>query len=327
MITSTTVRPTGPLDAAHTLAFVTGFSPMAGEQRVEGRSVSKAISVGGRAVVYRVIFEGPTERPALRIELHSGELLAEPTRRAVVDRVAGTFGVRDDVEAFYALAVRDPAFVPLTRAYRGLRHVRVPSPFEAACWGVINQRLQLPVARAMKDALVRAAGPSLVVDGVEHRAFPEAAALVELGDAGIARLVPGRRGESLAALARAFAGIDERFLREAPREEVRAWLRAIRGVGPFTSGFVLYRGLGRFDGVTLVAPKFAAAAERVYGRRFSRADVERAAGTFGEWGGYWMLYLWASTFVPPTRAGERESEPPRAMDAADVERRRDATAG
>ena len=309
MITSTTVRPAGPLDAAHTLAFVTGFSPMAGEQRVEDRSVTKAISVGGRAVVYRVTFEGATERPALRVELHAEPPIAEPARRAVVDRVAATFGAQDDLEAFYALAVRDPAFAPLTSAYRGLRHVRFPSPFEAACWGVIDQRLQLPVARAMKDALVRGAGPSLVVDGVEHRAFPEAAALVELGDAGIGKLVPGRPGEAVAALARTFAPCDEGFLREAPREEVRAWLRAIRGVGPFTSGFVLYRGLGRFDGVTLVAPKLAVAAERVYGRRFSRADVERAAGTFGEWGGYWMLYLWASTFVPATRVGG--SEPPR----------------
>jgi DNA-3-methyladenine glycosylase II len=298
MITDTTVRTPGPFQFDHTLAFVAGFSPMAGEQTVRARTITKAISVGGAAVVYRLSFVGTAERPGLRVELHTHRPLDEPTRRAVVERVVGSFGARDDLDEYHAVASRDRAFAPLLAAYRGLRHVRFPSPFEAACWGVINQRVQPRVARSMKDALVNEAGPRLVVDGEEHRAFPEAAVLADLGEAGIARLVPGHRGRAVAAVARAFSGVDERFLREAPVDDVRAWLRDIHGVGPFTSGFVLYRGLGRFDGASVVSPRLAAAAARQYGRPMSPDDIRRTAASFGPWGGYWMLYLWASTFVP-----------------------------
>jgi DNA-3-methyladenine glycosylase II len=233
----------------------------------------------------------------LRVELATAAPLTESARAAIVDRVVGSFGAHDDLSVFYEVATTDPAFEPLTRRYRGLRHVRFPSPFEAACWGAINQRINLPVARRMKDALVRRAGPSLVVDGVEHRAFPEAAAVVALGEPALDRLVPGRRGKTVAALARAFTSIDEGFLREAPIEAVRAWLRAIPGVGPFTSGFVLYRGLGRFDGAAMVASRLLAAAEKVYGRPFEAATLDERARAYGPWGGYWMLYLWASTFI------------------------------
>ncbi|HEY6460748.1 MAG TPA: hypothetical protein VIY73_11380 [Polyangiaceae bacterium] len=302
-VASTVVRCPAPFDFAHTLAFVEGFSPMASEQHVDGGRITKAISIDGRAVVYRVESDGVREHPRLRVELVTGAALSEDTRTSVVHRVVWSFGGHDDLAAFYDAAATDAAFEPLTRRYRGLRHVRFPSPFEAACWAAINQRIQLPVARRMKEALLRHAGPSLVVDGVEHRAFPEASAVAALDDATVERLVPGRRGKTVAALARSFAAVDESFLRDAPIDEVRAWLRAIPGVGPFTSGFVLYRGLGRFDGAALVSPRLLAAAEKLYGKGFDSEALDRRARSYGAWGGYWMLYLWATTFIPG-RAGE-----------------------
>jgi DNA-3-methyladenine glycosylase II len=297
MITSTTVRSPAPFDFGHTLAFVDGFSPMLGEQTVDGGRVTKAISIAGRAVVYRVRSDGVREHPRLNVEILSDAPLPDETQRLAVDRVARTLGAHDDLGDFYARAAADGPFEPLTRRYRGLRHVRFPSAFEAACWGVINQRIQRPAARRMKDALTALAGPSLVVDGVPYRAFPEPAALAALREDAIARHVPGRRGKAVAALSRAFTEVDESFLERSPIDAVRRWLRAVHGVGPFTSGFVLYRGLGRFDGASIVSPKLLAAAERQYARRMDREAFRRHAEGYGAWGGYWMLYLWASTFM------------------------------
>jgi DNA-3-methyladenine glycosylase II len=312
MLTTAALPAAAPFDFAHTLAFVSGFSPMAGEQTVSAPSpvpdarLTKALSLDGRAVVFRVRpaaasaadGAGDPERPSLAVDLFSADALAPAGRRAALARIASYLGAGDDLDAFYAAAAPDRAFAPLTRKYRGLRHVRFPTPFEAACWGVINQRTQLSTARRMKDALTRRAGPSLTVDGVEYRAFPEPDAVARLDDAELAAMLPGgRRAKAVTALARAFVDIDERFLHEAPVAEVREWLRAIHGVGPFTSGFVLYRGLGRFDGAALVAPRFVEAASHRYGRTLSAHDVRRLAESYGPWGGYWMLYVWASTFL------------------------------
>ena len=298
MLTTARLPAAAPFDFAHSLAFVSGFSPMSGEQTVGAAHLTKALSVDHRAVVFRVRPDGDREDPALAVDLFSVDPLAPTTRSAALARIASYLGATDDLDAFYATAAPDRAFAPLTRTYRGLRHVRFPRPFEAACWGVINQRAQLTTARRMKDALTRRAGPSFTVDGVEYRAFPEPDVVARLDEAELAALLPGgRRAKAVAAVARAFVDVDERFLHEAPVAEVREWLHAIHGVGPFTSGFVLYRGLGRFDGAALVAPRLVQAASHQYGRTLTPSDVARLAEGYGPWGGYWMLYLWASTFI------------------------------
>jgi DNA-3-methyladenine glycosylase II len=306
-MTSRVLTPTAPFDFDHTLAFVRGFSPMHGEQTVESDRLTKAFAIGGRAVGFRLASTGDRERPTLAVELFGREELPGPVRREALARIAAYLGAGDDLEAFYAVAAGDATFAPLTARYRGMRHVRFPSAFEAACWGVINQRIVQPLARRWKEALTRRAGSSVTIDGEEHWAFPEPAAVARLDREELARLVPGgRRAVAIAALARAFLEVEGSFLSGAPIEEVRAWLRAIHGVGPFTSSFVLYRGLGRFDGAALVSPRLVAAATAQYRRPLDARDVARMADGYGPWGGYWMLYLWASTFVPPLPASRSD---------------------
>jgi len=303
---SLALRPVAPFDLSLSLEFLRGFGPMAGEQLVEAGSFTKAICCSGQAVAFRVRQKGDRDRPILDVDLFSDRALSAGVWRHVLGRVQALLSTDEDLGPFHALAAADPAMAPLVSRLRGLHHVKFPSAFEAACWGVINQRIQLPLARAMKCALMRRAGASVVVDGVEHWGFPEPRAVESLGETELARLLPGgRRARAVLELARAFSSVDERFLERAPIDEVREWLRAIHGVGPFTSGFVLYRGLGRFDGATMISPKLVDAASRIHGRPLSASDVAHLAGEYGAWGGHWMLYVWASTFVDAPAPGRQ----------------------
>lgn len=271
---------------------------MAGEQSVSDDAVTKAVSIGGRAVAFRVRQRGGVETPSLDVELFAAEPLDDASRETALGRVAAMLSTDEDLSAFYARAREDERFAPLVDRYRGLHHVRFPSPFEAACWGVVNQRIRLAAARNMKEALVRRAGSSITVDGAEHWAFPEPAAVLALSERELERLLPGgRRAAAVRAAASAFLEVAPGFLSRAPIEEVRAWLRGIHGVGPFTSSFVLYRALGRFDGVAMVSPKLLAAAKAQYGRGFTERELADVAASYGPWGGHWMLYLWASSFM------------------------------
>lgn len=292
---SLAIKPVQPFDLARSLAFLCGFSPMRGEQSVSSSEVTKAISEGGEPVVFRV---RPAKHGALGVELFSEAPLASARWRRVLDRVRAFLSTDEDLAPFYARAAEDRAMAPLVRRYRGLHHVRFPSAFEAACWAVINQRIGQPVARRMKDALVRRAGLRLVVEGAEHWAFPEPRAVLAIGPEELSRILIGeRRAKTVLALADAFDQVDPGWLREGPIDDVREWLRAIPGVGPFTSSFVLYRGLGRFDGAALVAPRLVEAARKQYAKPLSAGEVSALASSYGSWGGYWMLYLWASTFI------------------------------
>lgn len=296
---SLAVPAVAPFDLAHSLTFLQCFGPMRGEQTVTRETLTKALSCGGQAVVVRVRQKGGCDRPTLDVDLHASRPLGEGRWRDALGRVRRFLGADEDLAPFYARAAQDPGIADVATKLRGLHHVRFPSPFEAACWAVINQRVGQDSARATKAALVQRAGVRLDVEGAAHWAFPEPAAIVDLGEGEIARLIPGsQRARAVFEVARAFASVDEAFLREAPVERVRDWLRAIHGVGPFTSSFVLYRGLGRFDGAPLVAPRLAAIASKRYRRPLDPQEVSRMAGDYGPWGGHWMLYLWASSFLP-----------------------------
>jgi DNA-3-methyladenine glycosylase II len=293
------LTPVPPFDLAKSLAFLEGFGPTRGEQDVAGGELTKAFECRGRAVLVRLRQEGAPDTPGLCYELLSDEPIDADVERAAVDRVRFFLSTDDDLSAFETKAQKDPAFAPLARRMRGLRHVKFPSPFEAACWGVINQRIGVSVARRMKDGLVQALGPRALAGGAARRAFPAADRVARAGETELGEILGNaRKARAVAAVARAFAGVDERFLREAQIDVVRSWLLAIHGVGVWTSGFVLYRGLGRFDAASGLAPKLVEAAREVYGKESSKEDLLRICAGYGAWGGQWMLSLWAASFVP-----------------------------
>jgi DNA-3-methyladenine glycosylase II len=295
---SLALRPVPPFDLSLSLAFLRGFGPMVGEQIASSTTLTKALDLGGHAVAVRVRQKGDRERPTLDVDLFAERALGEGRWRQVLAGVRALLSTDEDLAPFHALAASDPPMAPLVTRLRGLHHVKFPSAFEAACWAVINQRIQLRAARAMKAALVRRAGSCAIVDAAEHWAFPGPEAVLRLGEDELAKLLPGgRRAVAVHAVARAFASVDATWLQRGPIDDVRSWLRAIHGVGPFTSSFVLYRGLGRFDGAAMVSPKLVAAATKLYGRPFSSQDVQQKATDYGAWGGHWMLYVWASSFV------------------------------
>jgi DNA-3-methyladenine glycosylase II len=296
-----------PFDLGRSIAFLRGFTPMAGEHATSASSLTKAFRVDRRPVVARVRQEGDAAAPVLAYELFA-DGLTPAGERAAAERIRRFLGADEDLAPFYAAAAGDPPMERLTERLRGLHHVTFPSAFESACWGALYQRIPLARARAMKLGIVRAFGAMVVHDGFEHPVFPDATTLAEASEADLAEIVgEGRRPKALAAIARAFTTIDEDWLRAAPLDEARSCLRAIYGVGAFTSGFVLYRALGRFDGAVRFSPRLVEAASRVYGRSITEAAMRRACERYGPWGGHWMLYLWASTFVEGTTERARPS--------------------
>jgi DNA-3-methyladenine glycosylase II len=293
---------TAPFDFGASLAFLRGFGPMRGEQGIGADTLTKALVYRGQVVGFRVRQAGTVERPELAYEMVSDRPISEATQEAAARRIAFFLSADEDLAPFYRRAAEDARFSPVAALLRGLHHVKFPTPFEAACWGAINQRIQQRTAKGMKQAMCRRLGGRVVMGGEEHLAFPEAEAVAAAGEEGLREVLGNdRKARVVAAVARAFVGVDEAFLRNAPLAEVEAWLLGIHGVGPFTSAFVLFRGLGRFTRQPM-SPRLTAAAEEVYGRPLSNADMERLSRSYGAWGGHWALHLWASTFVPQARA-------------------------
>src|SRR5436190_17544393 len=65
------LRPTPPFDFAKSLDFLGMFPPMQEDQTVSEVSLTKAIPVGGRTIVFRLKPTGTIKMPALKYTLFS----------------------------------------------------------------------------------------------------------------------------------------------------------------------------------------------------------------------------------------------------------------
>ncbi len=283
------LRSRVPFDFRKSLSFLCSFPPTRGEQRVEGDRFRKAFAHDG-ATIAATVSVGD-EPSSLACTLSSERALSAESRARAVEQVAFQLGLDDDLAGFYAVARNDAAFAPLVERLFGQRHVKFsPSPFEAAAWSILAQRRPIRQARAVKDSIVEHFGGALDLDGERLRAFPEPAAIVDAGAAGlVAARVDRERAHAIVQAAHAFRDVDRRFLVEGDFTEVERWLRAIPRIGEWSAAFVLFRALGRMARLVDTGP-IARAARVLYGVADDRAALARGEA-YGQFRGYWAYYL------------------------------------
>ena len=277
-----------PFSFQQTLAFVRRVPPCQGQYLVTDDSLTAAIVVGGR----------PT---AFTIRAGHVEVERAVDAPAVLARAAHLVGARDDLGEFYAAAEGDRHFRPIIDALHGLHHVRFLTLEEIAIYSVLTQRTPIAMAARMKHRLFERIG--LPVGTL--RALPSFETLVTLDGATYGEAIGhARKGEVIAEVVRGVARIGEKFLCEAPYEEAKAELLAIRGIGPFSAAMILLRGLGRMDEVP-VAQVFEAEARALYGAHYDEAAIR---ARYGRQLGYWSFYLKSShSRRPAIRARSRTS--------------------
>jgi DNA-3-methyladenine glycosylase II len=285
---SGTLQPTAPFDFMQTLKFIGMFMPGHNEQSLDGISCIKALPINGRAVVAKVSSTATIEQPMLEYVFYSEAPLNNADKEATLDRLRFYLSLNDDLRAFYAIGKDDPQFAPILDKLYGLHQVKFVTPFENTCWAILSQRTYMNVARKVKDALTEQLGSSLEVDGAIYRVFPEAEQLLTIGDDTLNAIVRNeRKTECLISAAQAFASVDEAWLRTAEIDAVNEWLRKIKGIGVWSSSFVLLRGLGRTERIPKDDQRLAQAAQKFYGTD----DLAPLAAAYGKWQGYWAYYL------------------------------------
>ena len=165
-----------PFDFDHTLSFLRGFSPMAGEQRATKDTLVKSWIVRGTPVTVTMKQRGT-------------KLVCEHESRVdetvLAERVASFVSADEDLGEFYDIAKRDEHFAPVARKLRGFHHPKFATPFEAAVWSVLNQRVGVSQARKMKAAIVRKWGLGV--------AFPEAQTMARANEKQIGTIIGNER--------------------------------------------------------------------------------------------------------------------------------------
>ncbi|WP_050515138.1 DNA-3-methyladenine glycosylase [Streptomyces rimosus] len=216
-----------------------------------------------------------------------------PERLIVQDQLARILSLDVDGSGFPGLAADDPVVSRLMAEHPGLRPVCFHSPYEAAAWAIIGQRMRMTQAAAIKARIAERYGQRVRVAGQDLHAFPTPPVLRSLTrvpglpDAKVARL------HALAEAADA-GELDAARLRAMPGDHALATLRALPGIGPFSAELILIRGAGHPDVFPRHEPRLHASMADAYGLGAAGAeDVERLAALADGWRPYrsWVALL------------------------------------
>jgi AraC family transcriptional regulator of adaptative response / DNA-3-methyladenine glycosylase II len=188
----------------------------------------------------------------------------------------------------------DPVIGPLVRATRGLRVPGQVDGDETAIRTVVGQQVSVTGARTVTGRLVATYGTPVETDipGLTHL-FPSAATLAAIDPEALP--MPRSRGRALTGLAAALATGDVALDRGADRDDVRAALVGLPGIGPWTADYVAMRALGHPD---VFLPTDIGVRNAIAGLGHDPAAVIADSDTWRPWRSYALMHLW-NTLMPP----------------------------
>jgi DNA-3-methyladenine glycosylase II len=249
--------PRGPYSLAAAIAFLDNFTPAARQPTTRPTHLHMAFVADGTDQAVGVCVRDEGDRLA-------GEVFGTADPAIVEAQVARILSLDVDGADFPAVADRDPVAGRLQARYPGLRPVCFYSPYEAAVWAIISQRIRMSQAGRIKGRMAVELGTAVTIHGETLHAFPSPHRLRMLES------FPGlfgRKAEYLQAVAEgALAGrLDAGTLRSLPREMALRELKTLPGIGDFAAEHILLRGAGEPDALPVTEPRLQRAMALAYG--------------------------------------------------------------
>jgi DNA-3-methyladenine glycosylase II len=258
----------GPWSLATSRAFWEGFSPAAlRDQPAAG---------GTLRTVFLAEDDWTTVTTTVRQDGATAHISVDGTGdlEAVAAQVARFLSLDVDGRGWPAVGDRDPVIGAAQKEMPGFRPCGFHSPYEAAVWAVLTQRVRMTQATKTRADLIARHGTG--------GAFPAPAKLRSL-DLDLF----GRQTEYLHAVAEAALDgvLDGARLREISAEAAIAQVRGVKGLGPFAAELVVVRGTNHPDGLPLHEPRLEAAITEAYGNGATRDQVTEAWRPYRTWAG------------------------------------------
>ena len=253
------LKPSGPYSLASSVRFLEGFAPARyegdGSDRLRLAFLADGLDRGEQ--VAGALVNPEDGRAVVRTY---GEASPETVR----DQVERILSLDTDGGGFPEVGRRDPLVGQFQERYPGLRPVLFHSPYEAAAWAIIGNRIRIMQAARIKARMAEKLGKVVEMDGKEEYTFPGPSSLLALGS------FPGlseRKVGYLRALGRAAleGRLEAAYLRTLPVAEALARLKELPGIGDFSAELVLLRGAGAPDRLPVHEPRLGRAVAMAYG--------------------------------------------------------------
>ncbi|GAA5521355.1 hypothetical protein LQ318_06375 [Aliifodinibius salicampi] len=174
----------------------------------------------------------------------------------------------------------------------------IPDLFEALCWCVIGQQINLTFAYRLKRRLVERYGTSITYKLQRHHFFPKPKILAQITIDELREMQFSRRkAEYIIGIVQQFAEekLSKSFLANLPNKQQRLKsLIKIRGVGEWTANYVLMKSLKQMNCITYGDTGLQSAVFSLLNlkRKPTRKEIEDFFEPFTGWKSYLNIYLW-----------------------------------
>ena len=263
---------------------------------LKDQKIYKAMALGEETPVFEI--SGEDESSVTLRFLGDTTPALTSTKEAVVHYVRDWFDLDLDLVPFYEMAKSDILLQRAVESFYGLRCIGIPNLFEAICWGILGQQINLTFAYALKRELVENFGRHVVCEGEDYWIFPRPE---DIADLTVPDMAPVRmtvkKCEYLIAVAKLIVEgqlSKELLLETGDYKKAEKMLVSIRGIGPWTANYVLMRCLRMtsafpIDDVGLHnSIKFLLGSDR----KPTKEEILKLSATWTNWESYATFYLW-----------------------------------
>ena len=260
-----TIEVHGPWSLATSRAFWEGFGPAELTEQTDGDTLRTTFLV-----------DSDWSRAEAVVEQHGDTAQVEVSGPGDLDAAAAQtarfLALDVDARGWPTVGERDPVIADAQQRLAGLRPCGFHSPYEAAAWSVLSQRVRISQAAHTRAELIDRYG--------EGGAFPTPATLRDLE-----LDLPGRKSEYLGSVAEAALDgqLDGAALRRLDPEEATSQVRQIKGLGPFAAELVVIRGANAPDALATHERRLEAEMAERYGPDGTLADLAEAWRPFRTW--------------------------------------------
>ncbi len=217
----------------------------------------------------------------------------------VVHCVTDWFDLNRGLSGFYALLKTHSQTKDFPNKYFGLRLIGIVDLFEALCWCVIGQQINLTFAHKIKTRLVHRYGDTKIVNGVIHYCFPTPQKLLNADREGlVAMQFSKQKINYIYNISEAFCSgeLNRNELLKLTKPEQMDKLLAIKGIGPWTANYVSMKSLRDMTCIAYGDTGLSSALHAHFNteKKPDKVTIDKIFKPFAGWESYLNFYLWRS---------------------------------
>lgn len=262
---------------------------------IENNIITKVIAIGEMQSLVQI---SVIDNQQMVVQFLNGSRPIEKgEREKIATYILEWFDLDNDLTPFYEMANADPLLKIPAQKFYGLRVIGIPDLFEALCWGVLGQQINLAFAYSLKRQFVESFGGSIEWNGKKYWVFPPYERIAQLEPTDLAAIkMTVKKSEYIIGIARLMANGDlsKEQLKKMDFKEAEKSLIKIRGIGPWTANYVLMRCL-RFqtafpiDDVGLIN---SIKTLRNMNQKPMKEEILALSIPWKNWESYATFYLW-----------------------------------